>query len=529
MKSLILIISILLVLSSNTKSFAQWQNIYPGDSTSVPGLFSVYFVIYNNGMACGFDGFNKGIIIRTKDSGITWDTVLSSPNSLSYVKIIFSDLNTAFAIGYQNITRTTDFGNSWDTLITIANLFSISFPSQSIGYVVGTGGTILKTSDAGNNWINLNSMTNDHLYSVYFINDTIGFACGDSIILKTNDGGNNWSNINIGGAFSGIPYAKIFFSSDSIGYYMKNDGLGFITHLYKTINSGLGWNLHSTLDTNGTYTSLFFTNDTTGYAMGWFSMYKTIDGGTNWTYQNGYPWQFGNEMQDVFFLNNDTGFAVGPCSFFKTTNGGECVIPKSFNFTDSLLTVYFYDSMFNSTSWYWDFGDGNTSIVQNPVHIYDSAAIYRVCLTATSICDTVTICDSIKVTCPKPISLFNYKDSLLSVSFSDSSTSATNWFWDFGDGDTSILQNPAYTYLNSGTYTVTLIVSNVCGSDSSIQSILVNAVGISAPVMNQIKLYPNLLSKDDFIHLDISGDDKVRFEIYNMLGDKLIHQTFMPG
>ena len=55
----------------------------------------------------------------------------------------------------------------------------------------------------------------------------------------------------------------------------------------------------------------------------------------------------------------------------------------------------------------------------------------------------------------------------LSVSFTDQSTgSPTSWFWDFGDGSTSDLQNPIHTYTAEGNYTVNLTASNGNGSSS---------------------------------------------------------------
>ena len=64
------------------------------------------------------------------------------------------------------------------------------------------------------------------------------------------------------------------------------------------------------------------------------------------------------------------------------------------------------------------------------------------------------------------------------VRFSDDSTGEpTSWLWDFGDGQTSQQQNPSHTYTTSGSKTVTLVVSNASGSDSTS-----NEVRISTPV-----------------------------------------------
>lgn len=57
------------------------------------------------------------------------------------------------------------------------------------------------------------------------------------------------------------------------------------------------------------------------------------------------------------------------------------------------------------------------------------------------------------------------------IQFTDQSTNApTSWLWDFGDGNTSTLQNPMHSYTSTGTYTVTLTATNAFGSDDTIKS-----------------------------------------------------------
>ncbi|MBD3855520.1 MAG: PKD domain-containing protein [Acidobacteria bacterium] len=62
------------------------------------------------------------------------------------------------------------------------------------------------------------------------------------------------------------------------------------------------------------------------------------------------------------------------------------------------------------------------------------------------------------------------------VRFSDESTGEpTIWMWDFGDGQTSDQQNPTHTYTTSGSKTVTLVVSNSVGSDSTVKEVRISA------------------------------------------------------
>jgi hypothetical protein len=79
------------------------------------------------------------------------------------------------------------------------------------------------------------------------------------------------------------------------------------------------------------------------------------------------------------------------------------------------------------------------------------------------------------------------------VSFNDQSSGIiTTWLWDFGDGSTSTVQFPEYTYAQPGIYTVCLTVSNGTGSDSTCQTIEVLPTGVTqvqeAPT---VRLYPN--------------------------------------
>ncbi len=138
------------------------------------------------------------------------------------------------------------------------------------------------------------------------------------------------------------------------------------------------------------------------------------------------------------------------------------------------LTVQFTDQSTNDpTSWDWFFGDGTTSTEQNPAHTYESAGTYTVTLTATNDggSDTETRTDYITVTPPPPAADFTADpaggNAPLTVQFTDESTgNVTSWLWDFGDGKTSTVQNPAHTYKSAGTYAVTLNASNAYGEDT---------------------------------------------------------------
>lgn len=124
------------------------------------------------------------------------------------------------------------------------------------------------------------------------------------------------------------------------------------------------------------------------------------------------------------------------------------------------------DTSFTSV---WDFGDGSPlATVDNPLHTYVVAGTYTACTYITNSCGTDTLCSTFTV-CGSAVTTANYGASTMGASamFTDSSTSTTSWFWDFGDSGTSTLQSPTHTYASSGTYTVCLIATNgSCGADT---------------------------------------------------------------
>lgn len=137
----------------------------------------------------------------------------------------------------------------------------------------------------------------------------------------------------------------------------------------------------------------------------------------------------------------------------------------------SPLVVTFQDMSTGSpTSWYWDFGNGNTSTLKNPTASYFTTGTYTVTLTATNVSGSNTLIRSGYITVYEP-PVVNFIANVtagcfpLRVQFTDMSTAGigntnVNWQWDFGNGTASTSQNPLTTYTTAGTFTVTLRVTN---------------------------------------------------------------------
>lgn len=126
------------------------------------------------------------------------------------------------------------------------------------------------------------------------------------------------------------------------------------------------------------------------------------------------------------------------------------------------------------STYLWDFGDGNTSTLSDPTHTYAIDGTYTVCLTVADGCATNTLCNPITIGCPFPTPAFTSSATGASVDFTNTSTSGmATYLWIFGDGNTATTMDATHTYAADGSYTVCLVVSDVCGADSTCQTVVV--------------------------------------------------------
>jgi PKD repeat protein len=153
------------------------------------------------------------------------------------------------------------------------------------------------------------------------------------------------------------------------------------------------------------------------------------------------------------------------------------------------LTVKFADTSTNNpTGWKWDFGDNQTSAVQNPEHTFSSVDVYNVTLVATNDDGSSGVKSmNIKVNrvLTPPVANFatNKTEGTtpLTVKFTDTSiNNPTGWRWNFGDNQTSTVQNPEHTFSGVGVYNVTLVATNGDGS-SGVKSMNITVNRVSKP------------------------------------------------
>ena len=131
------------------------------------------------------------------------------------------------------------------------------------------------------------------------------------------------------------------------------------------------------------------------------------------------------------------------------------------------LEVTFSNASISSTDYLWDFGDGTSSVEKEPVHIYTADGSYTVKLTSSDKLNVGSIKEMvILLTAPAPIASFTFVADTADdkiITFKSTSSFATSYTWDFGDGNTGTGDSTINTYAVDSTYMVTLIASNANG------------------------------------------------------------------
>jgi len=244
-------------------------------------------------------------------------------------------------------------------------LWGVFFTDYNTGYAVGSNGTIIKTTNGGQNWSPLNSGVSVLLKDVFFVNSNTGYAVGYDKVIKTIDGGSTW----VDKTDITWTYNTVYFVDANTGY------VGTGHNIRKTINGGDTWTDLTVGNPGYNWNSIQFVNASTGYACGSNIngdgiIYKTTDGGTNWSPQN-----IGTvpALTSLSFINAMEGCAIGtPGVFLKTTDGGLNWTYISFSSTPyaNFMKVKMLNQnvLYIASAWYLikSIDGGNSWTIKNP-------------------------------------------------------------------------------------------------------------------------------------------------------------------
>ena len=218
---------------------------------------------------------------------------------------------------------------------TTQHLISTHFVTDNIGWVVGQGGTILKTTD-GLNFTPQTSNTANQFYSTWFVDANTGFAVGDaSTIRKTIDGGTTWTTVT---SPVTADLRRVWFLNASIGFItggISNSSAAIL----KTTDGGATWTALNTPLSQVVY-GIYFTDALNGYASDYSgNIIKTTDGGSTWNYQTS---GVATVIYSFFFVSPTAGFAVGANGVvLHTLNAGATWTSVTSGTTDWLFNIKF--------------------------------------------------------------------------------------------------------------------------------------------------------------------------------------------
>ena len=188
-------------------------------------------------------------------------------------------------------------------------------------------------------WHRINPGTTHHFYGIHFPSINTGYVAGDGIIMKSTDAGDTWADIT---PSANSYFNSVFFTDNSTGYAVE--GMGDII---KTADGGLSWSLLTNI-TEGDLRCVTFPSPGTGYVIGfnWGGqksyIYKTTDAGLTWTDRSPASSMVTN-LKHACFLNPDTGFACGYGDVIKTTDGGLNWTISSLGPEYTLSAIHFTD------------------------------------------------------------------------------------------------------------------------------------------------------------------------------------------
>lgn len=203
-------------------------------------------------------------LFKSSDGGKTWN-LQNIPYNGAYYKSLFAGGNNIYLLDYYNeFIKSTDSGTTWsfNSLGLYNDFISIIFNDQN-GFIFGEG--LLKTTDSGQNWENLNQYVRNNIYDVDFISAMEGIALGSDGVYKTYDGGFSWiPKFNP----EGFPY-------DNPGTLeMINDSVGFLISRYKnsykkTADGGENWENIAFYEENQHYDNIEFYDENLGILTAW--------------------------------------------------------------------------------------------------------------------------------------------------------------------------------------------------------------------------------------------------------------------
>lgn len=255
------------VLMKTYDGGSTWESIDLGISNDLNGIDFLNDMV---GFIVGsWVSGNSSPIFKTTDGGLNW-TLISSSTTRNLLSVDIIDANTIFAVGWSlnewsqymsKLLRSTDGGENWEELSHPLDGYNVgmeevAFANAQNGYIAANGhgnsaSALVYTHDGGATWSM--STNSNSLYSVYFVNESIGFYGGGSALYKTEDVGSTWSSVIYPG----------FYGVNDINFFDVNTGflVGYNGRAAYSTDGGIVWNADYSPLVSGELNSADFISD----------------------------------------------------------------------------------------------------------------------------------------------------------------------------------------------------------------------------------------------------------------------------
>lgn len=413
-----------------------------------------------------------------------WQTKLVYPTD--YFDIVVNDLyfideNIGFAVSnYGVIMKTFDGGNLWlpGQSPTENDLNAVWFINESVGFVAGNE-CFYKTTTGGDIWYQVTGLVNYNFKDIVFCTESIGFVYANNNLYRTTDAGETWSSVYLD--INTTILDLQFIPNSAIGYIMTyKAGMYTSSTLYKTTNNGQNWNV--VYDFSPTLSSVYFTDENTGYVAGDYYR-KTTDGGQTWnpfTINDANP-----TIRDLYFKDSQNGIALSEYQILRTYDGAQTWIEEqNNNFEDSYKNIYSAGNTnefitgsngtifkYSEPVYEWTNPENLSAYnIPNPVCTPEYDTYHQVFVTTNELCTAnASTWVYLNFPCESNMEFENISGNTFNFSLSDSELypEEVAVYWEFSDGSSEFGKNIEYTFAGDGVYSVVLTISHPNGCASS--------------------------------------------------------------
>jgi photosystem II stability/assembly factor-like uncharacterized protein len=239
----------------------------------------------------------------------------------------------------------------------LTRLLGVFFADRQQGWVVGTNGLLLSTSNGGTTWTKA-TLNREILRDIYFIDPQRGFVVGEytlfnrpttdmpksrAFLLASSDSGKSWDDVELVDEelkidnpkrYSGLGIVRLIFVDDRVGWACGEAGLMLVTR-----NAGMTWQ-RQPLPINKLFFDVTALDESNAWTVGGGGVVlRTVDGGRNWNEQiTGVT----KTLRGVHFIDSKRGWAVGSGgTIIATTNGGNRWQVQTSGTEENLNAVFF--------------------------------------------------------------------------------------------------------------------------------------------------------------------------------------------